>query len=201
MNLLNTPLPAIAIPLLAFGLFLGVWIAIVRMMRRLVRMTDTVPASAGPRLDRSRWGNGNINGAQAKGCVRIERYATGFAVRMHPVFGNGLIWMPHAQTGRSADDAGRLVLTHGRHRIALFSQLADFVAATPGINAMPLRPATVEPASARAHTTPMVPARAGGSRLSTVAFWLAVLMLVYVGLRRWAPELVAPIEAVFRQLS
>jgi hypothetical protein len=201
MNLLNTPLPTIAIPILAFGLFLGVWIAIVRMMRRLVRMTDTVPAGAGPRLDRSRWGNGNINGAQAKGCVRIERYATGVAVRMHPVFGNGLIWMPQAQTERSADDAGRLVLTHGRHRIALFSHLAEFVAATPGIDAMPTHPATVAPAGAPVRTTPMAPARDGGSRLSSVAFWIAVLMLVYVGLRSWAPGLVAPIEAMFRQLS
>jgi len=200
MNLLDTPLPALAIPVLAIGLFVGLWTAMVRLMRRLARMTDTVPASAGPQLDRSRWGNGNINGAQAKGCVRVERYATGLAVRMHPVFGNGLIWLPREQTEESTDGAGQVVLTQGRHRIALFGHVADFVSATTGRPAPTPGPG-VEAARLPPPPKPLAMAQGRGLSWSTVAFWIAVLMLVYVGLRRWAPAVVAPLEAVFSQLS
>jgi hypothetical protein len=200
MNLLNTPLPAVAIPVLAIGLFVGIWIAMVRLMRRLARMTDTVPASAGPRLDRSRWGNGNINGAQAKGCVRVERYATGLAVRMHPVFGNGLIWLPREQMEQSVEGTGHVVLTQGRHRIALFAELADFVCATPGRPAPTPRP-PVDAASQPPQAKPLAMARRRGLSWTTVALWIAVLMLAYVGLRRWAPAAVAPLEAVFSQLT
>jgi len=201
MNLLTTTVPHFVIPILALGLFLAFWIGMVQLMRRLARMTDTVPANAGPRLDRSRWGNGNINGAQTKGCVRVERYASGLAVRMHPVFGNGLVWLPNDETCLELDEPGRVRLAHGAHHVMLQANLAEFVSA--GLTRLPGARSRVPPAVGSAPPAPPPapplarPRQQRRLNFSTLALWIAVLMLAFVALRRWAPQWLEPLSALF----
>jgi hypothetical protein len=200
MDLLHTPLPAALAPLVAVGLFILIWTGVVRLLRRLARLTDTLPAGAGARLARSGWGNGEINGTRAKGCVRIERYAGGLAVRMHPIFGGGLIWLPDSLTEREADNPQRLTLRHGDHRIVLLGRLAEFASAGGAPSALGGAPVSARRAEP---PTPLAAPirREGGSRLATLALWVAVLMLAWVAARRWAPEWSAPLEAWVRSLG
>ena len=197
MNPLDTPLPAAVVPVIAFGVFAAFWIGLTRLIGRLARMTDTVPAGAGPLLRKSRWGDAHINGSRAKGCVRVEEYASGLAVRMHPIFGGGMVWLPHDLTRQRHDDHGRMVLAHARHRVVLLGRTAQFVAEGGARHVM--ASATIDELPTRAPSTSgfaTSPDRRAGGRnaLGTIAFWVAVALLAYVALRHWAPELIAPIE-------
>ncbi len=203
MNLLDIPLPAAVIPVIAIGMFVAFWIGLTRLIGRLARMTDTIPASAGPLLRKSSWGDAQVNGSSAKGCVRVEQYASGLAVRMHPIFGGGQVWLPHDLTRQSPDDHDRLVLTHAKHRVVLLGRTAHFV--TEGDSAQRMSPATVDNTTA-SRSTPSgfatQPIRRENRRntWSTLALWVAIALLVYVAARHWAPQLIAPIERALSRL-
>ena len=196
----HMPLPALLVPVLFIALFIALWMGLMKFMRKLMHMNDTVPPSAGERIDASRWGSAMVNGGRAKNCIRLERYATGLALRMHPVFGSGRIWLPAGDTEREDLDHGRLGLRHGRHHIILEPPLGAFVtesSASASAHAV---------LSSRAEHGPGIGAapqlrREPGSALGRVAIAVVVMLLVYVLARRLAPELTAPIDAWLNGLT
>ena len=206
-DLLNhLPIPfGLIVALLAF-LFL--WRGIMRVLRRVSRMTDAVPADAGPVVRQSAYGNAVINGARATNCVRVVEYAGGHAVQMHPIFGGGLLWLPRNATTQQRDGASATVLTHGRHIVQLSGRLAEFMTGAPaGATAAHAHPTHAHRAAPEADHTQAtalatalatglqrLPRGGGGSGLSRAAIGLAIALLLYVLLRRTAPELVAPLE-------
>ena len=206
-DLLNhLPIPVgLIVALLAF-LFL--WRGIMRVLRRVSRMTDAVPADAGPVVRQSAYGNAVINGARATNCVRVVEYAGGHAVQMHPIFGGGLVWLPRNATTQQRDGASATVLTHGRHIVQLSGRLAEFMTGAPaGATAAHAHPTHAHRAAPEADHTQAtalatalatglqrLPRGGGGSGLSRAAIGLAIALLLYVLLRRTAPELVAPLE-------
>ena len=202
-DLLNhLPIPfGLIVALLAF-LFL--WRGIMRVLRRVSRMTDAVPADAGPVVRQSAYGNAVINGARATNCVRVVEYAGGHAVQMHPIFGGGLVWLPRNATTQQRDGASATVLTHGRHIVQLSGRLAEFMTSAPaGATAAHAHPTHAHRAAPEADHTQAtalatglqrLPRGGGGSGLSRAAIGLAIALLLYVLLRRTAPELVAPLE-------
>ncbi|KAA3655206.1 MAG: hypothetical protein DWQ11_01275 [Proteobacteria bacterium] len=208
-DLLNhLPIPfGLIVALLAF-LFL--WRGIMRVLRRVSRMTDTVPADAGPAVRKSGYGNAVINGARATNCVRVVEYAGGHAVQMHPIFGGGLVWLPRNATTQQRDGASATVLTHGRHVVQLSGRLAEFMtgaaAGTTTAHAHPthVHRTTPEPdhtqATALAIGLQRLPRGGGGSGLSRAAIGLAIALLLYVLVRRTSPELLAPLERLVADL-
>lgn len=196
---MHSPFPIVlSIALIAFVMF---WLLLTRVIRRLSRMTDSVPADAGAELRRSGWGTAVINGSRAGNCVRVVEYSNGYAVRMHRVFGGGLVWLPKAQTTQRRDSPNSLHLTHGAHGVQLTGQLADFVADAPGRPAAQptATPRPTDAAGRVPRTTPLtrvqrLPHERSGSVWSRVAIWTAIALLLFVVLRRTAPEVVAPIE-------
>ena len=197
--------------ILAFGAFSAFWITIVRLMRRLSRMTDAVPADAGPMLQRSGWGSATINGARAQNCVRVIEYANGHAVKMHPIFGGGMVWLPRGQTQHQGDGDSQVELRHAKHVVRLTGKLARFTGLAPGAP-VKATPQAAEPAHAvQQHRTPDTPRPIdaglrrtrdsdGGGAFSRFAILVAVLLLAYVVLRRQAPDVVAPIEALIQHV-
>lgn len=187
----------IAIALLAFVTF---WLALTRLIRRMSRMTDSLPADAGAELRRSGWGSAVINGSRAGNCVRVIEYANGHAVKMHRVFGGGLVWLPKAQTTLRRDGPNSLLLTHGVHGVQLNGLLADFVAGPPGrATAAPTSSRPTDSGDRTPRTAPLAPVQRlsherGSSAWSRAAIWTAIALLLFVVLRRTAPEFVAPIE-------
>lgn len=196
--------------IVALLVFLFLWRGIMRVLRRVSRMTDAVPADAGPAVRKSGYGNAVINGARATNCVRVVEYAGGHAVQMHPIFGGGLVWLPRNATTQQRDGASATVLTHGRHVVQLSGRLAEFMtgapASTAAAHAHPTHAhrAAPEPdhtqATALATGLQRLPRGGGGSGLSRAAIGLAIALLLYALVRRTSPELVAPLERLVADL-
>ena len=196
---------------LIFGLFVFVmiWRVIMRVLRRVSRMTDSVPADAGPAVGRSGWGSAVVNGARATNCIRVVEYATGHAVQMHPIFGGGLVWLPKRDTTQQHDGTAAL-LNHGKHAIQLTGKLAEFMNPktrnTPPAHAHATHthrsPPDPDHAKATALATGIrrLPRDTGSSALSRLAIWIAIALLVFVVLRRTVPELITPIEQIITEL-
>ncbi|TVT50210.1 MAG: hypothetical protein FHP94_03860 [Denitromonas halophila] len=198
---------------LIFSLFVFVmiWRVIMRVLRRVSRMTDSVPADAGPALSRSGWGSAVINGARATNCVRVIEYASGHAVKMHPIFGGGLVWLPKSNTTQKLKGSAAL-LNHGKHAIQLTGKLAEFMNPTnrnttaAAAHAHATHTHRADPdtdhskATALATGVRRLPRHTGGSGLSRLAIWIAIALLVFVALRRTVPELIAPIEHIITEL-
>ena len=189
MNPLHLHVPAALAPVLGVGLFVAFWIALMRLMRRLARMTDRLPPDAGPLLRRSRAGNATINGARAKNCVRIYEYANGHAVRMSRIFGGGMVWLPRGATAIHAPDADTCELRHQDHRIVLSGRLAAFMGAAPAA-----APAAAWPTPQGTAGRHPARSRTGGSALGRIGLVVAFTLLAFVVVRRAAPELLAPLE-------
>lgn len=188
------------VPLIFILGFIGVWTFIIRLLRRTSRMTDSVPAHAGPRLRKSRWGNATVNGAKATNSIRIEQYASGYAVKLHPIFGGSIAWLPREGLLEERHDEHSLRLQSGGHDIVLTGALRDFFQNTaPTTTSAPRHPTlAVDPVG-----TPPEGTRVGlaapkrvGSPWARLAMLIVIALLLYVGARRLAPELVAPIEAL-----
>lgn len=198
--MIHSPLNGALVPIVFIAGFLVIWTFIVRLLRRVSRMTEAIPPTAGERLEKTRWGDASINGSKATNSVRVERYAGGHAVKMHPIFGGGLIWLPKGSIEQVEADEQRLQLRSGSHNITLFGPLARFmrddgvVHASPGVDLSAIDTGPTQSAvalgqglAAPQHTRRLWP---------RVALTLALLMLGYVILRRIAPELIAPLDAL-----
>lgn len=194
------PLTGALIPIIFIAGFVAIWVFVIRLLRRVARMTDTIPAMAGERLAKTRWGDALVNGSKGSNSIRVEKYASGHAVKMHPIFGGGLIWLPSGSIEQVEGDDHRLQLRSGGHDITLFGPLARFMlddgaghstahAARHAIDTSRVPP-VVERGTGLAAPQQ---ARRGWLRW---ALTLALLMLGYVVLRRMAPELTAPIDAL-----
>ncbi|MBT0960654.1 hypothetical protein [Denitromonas iodatirespirans] len=181
------------------GVFM-VWRVITRMIRRLSRMTDTIPADAGAELRRSGWGNAVINGSRATNSIRVVEYVNGHAVQMHPVFGGALLWLPKAQTTQQNDGPDAVQLNTGHHTVTLSGKLAAFMRGAAGQTQAPtsgVRHAAVtdhSQATALATGVKRLPRDSGSSLLGRLAIWSAIALLAFVLVRRTAPDLVAPLE-------
>lgn len=191
------------IPLVFILGFIGVWTFIIRLLRRTSRMTDSVPAHAGPRLRKSRWGNATVNGAKATNSIRIEQYASGYAIKLHPVFGGSVAWLPREGLVEERDGEHSVRLQSGGHDVVLAGTLRDFVLdAGSTATAAPAPPTTL---AAPVGTPPdgsrvgLATAKRAGSPWARLAMLIVVALLLYVGARRLAPELVAPIEALLKR--
>ncbi|MCB1961420.1 MAG: hypothetical protein KDE68_13010 [Rhodocyclaceae bacterium] len=200
MNPFYFHVPAMIAPLIGFGLFALFWVGLVRLMRRLAKMTDTLPPDAGALLRRSRAGNATINGARAKNCVRVYEYANGHAIRMSRIFGGGLVWLPRNATTVHAPDPHSRELRYQAHQITLSGHLAEFMGESPTAPPV-LTQAAVHRATPVASGLQAVRPQAGGSRLSRIAIVVAIALLAFVVVRRSAPELLAPLDALISTLS
>ncbi|WP_227814912.1 hypothetical protein [Nitrogeniibacter aestuarii] len=194
------PLTGALIPIMFIAGFVAIWMFIIRLLRRVSRMTDTIPAMAGERLAKTRWGDALVNGSKGSNSIRVEKYVSGHAVKMHPIFGGGLIWLPSGSIEQVEADEHRLQLRSGGHDITLFGPLARFMlddgadhstahAARHAIDISRV-PQVVERGTGLAAPQHK---RRGWLRW---ALALALLMLGYVVLRRMAPELTAPLDAL-----
>lgn len=188
------------IPLLFIGGFVAIWTAVIKLLQRTSRMTDTVPASAGARLYASGWGNATVNGARGTNCIRVERYAEGHAVRLHPIFGGGRIWLPKHRV--SIEDAGehQIRLRTPEHEIVLSGKLRDFFhSASPASGTIGVRDASPDPTTlgpASEAQVGLAEPRRKGRLWVRLGLFLAVLLILYVLARRVAPDTIAPIDAL-----
>ena len=84
----------VVVPLLAVQ-----WVIACGVIRRRGGFTAAAVApDPGPTLARSGWGSAVINGTPFGRCVRLTTHADGWAVRLMPIFGGGVIWLPRATT-------------------------------------------------------------------------------------------------------
>jgi len=184
--------------------FVAIWIGVIRLLRRASRMTDTVPEHAGPRIRASGWGNAIVNGTKGTNCIRVEEYAGGHAVKMHPIFGGGLVWLPGTTLQIEPVGEHRLRLNDARHDVVLMGKLREFMQETPprpGASSMTATPADGPvhgPGVIHSQDTRIGLAAPGRSvrpwtRLGLV---LVALLLLYVVLRQLAPAWVAPLDAL-----
>jgi len=192
----------ILIPAVFFCGFIGIWMTVIGLLRRLSRMTDTVPETAGAPLRTSGWGSATVNGTRANNCIRVEQFASGYAIKMHPVFGGGLVWLPNGSASFE-DDNARIRIKSAAHDIVLTNKLREFINDTAPTRAPRIdRPRdTSHPGSEHSIATgvgfaPEPRKRRPWTRLGLV---LALLLVMYVVVRRVAPDLVAPIESLLQR--
>jgi hypothetical protein len=113
--------------------FVGLWLTITTLLRKMAGMTTGPEAATGDLLRSSAWGSASINGVSARRCVKIEEYPDGFMLRMMWIFGDGRLWLPKHDLQVGDERPGGLiiprsrVLVSGQHRVVLRDRLADFV--------------------------------------------------------------------------
>lgn len=119
--------------------FIGFWLLITGLLRRMARMSKRLNADTGMLLRESPWGSGAVNGVRARGCLRVAEYERGWTVRISKIFGDGKLWLPKSAASISqAQDGGVFspkfrMMVCGEDRVRLFGSLADFVAESPSI--------------------------------------------------------------------
>jgi hypothetical protein len=116
------------------ALFIGIWLLVTGLIRRMARMTTKLNADTGRLLRESTWGSGYVNGVRARGCLRVAEYDYGWVVRIAWLLGNGKLWLPKtgARISQPQTSAGFLSpncseIDCGSDRVRLFGGLADFV--------------------------------------------------------------------------
>ena len=70
------------------------WFALTRMFNSWLGLRTSLDGRTGAFVSQTSWGSAKINGYNASGCVRLLVYENGFALKMMPIFGGGLLWIP-----------------------------------------------------------------------------------------------------------
>lgn len=114
---------------LAIGLCVPVlWLATGALSRRMAGMSRVVLADTGPRLRRSRWGDGVVNGVTFGNCLRVVEFGGGWVLEGRWALGGGRLWLPRVGALQGAGAAGEpsLLLEGGANRVELKGVLAHF---------------------------------------------------------------------------
>ena len=115
------------------GLFIGIWLLVTGLLRKLAGMSTRLNADTGMLLRESSWGSGYVNGVRARGCLRVAEYESGWIVRIAWILGNGKLWLPKSGARISEPQAGGVfsqqsrTIVCGDDQVRLFGNLADFV--------------------------------------------------------------------------
>lgn len=109
------------------------WLATGALSRRMAGMSRVLLADTGPRLRRSRWGDGVVNRVTFGNCLRLVEFESGWMLEGHWALGGGRLWMPRAGTRvgpHQAPWAGEpsWLLEGGGNRVELKGALAHFAA-------------------------------------------------------------------------
>jgi hypothetical protein len=113
--------------------FIGLWLLITGVLRRVAGMSKSLSADTGRLLRESPWGSGSVNGVRARNCLRVAEYESGWIVRIAGIFGGGKLWLPKSGTRIGQSQAGGLfspkysTIVCGEDRVRLFGSLAEFV--------------------------------------------------------------------------
>jgi hypothetical protein len=70
------------------------WFAVTRMFNSWLGLRTKLCESTGAFVSQTSWGTASINGYNASGCVRLLVYENGYALKIMPIFGGGLLWIP-----------------------------------------------------------------------------------------------------------
>ena len=57
-------------------------------------MVKELDIDTGKPIAESGWGSANVNGVNARNCIKVLEYANGYVLRMRKLFGNGKLWLP-----------------------------------------------------------------------------------------------------------
>jgi hypothetical protein len=114
------------------ALFIGVWVLVTTLIRKMAGMTRELDAHTGRLLRESSWGSGYVNGVRARNCLRVAEYENGWLVRIARLFGGGKLWLPKSGARIQPERDGRFptkcsAIVCGEDHVRLFGGLADFV--------------------------------------------------------------------------
>ena len=119
----------------AFGLFIGIWLFVVVLLRQMSGMTRNLEVPTGQLMRESSWGSGSVNKVSMRNCLRVAEYERGWLLRVSRIFGNGKLWLPKHDVDIGPVRCGgpfspdSVMLQCGRDRVRLDGKLADFVTA------------------------------------------------------------------------
>jgi len=79
---------------LAIVLMPFMWFATTRMFNAWTGFSTKLQENTGQLVSQTSWGSGKIGIFSASGCIKLLVYEDGFALKMMPLFGGGLLWIP-----------------------------------------------------------------------------------------------------------
>ena len=115
------------------GLFIGIWLLVVLVLRAIAGMSRKLNVETGPLLRESAWGSGSVNGVPARRTLRVAEYEKGWLVRIAPILGDAKLWLPKEGAEVSKIAKGDVfrpryrTIKSGDDRVRLTGTLADFV--------------------------------------------------------------------------
>ena len=74
--------------------FIIMWFVTMKFLKAKMGLVNSIEEEKGRSVSESSWGSGRINGISLKNCLKILEYENGFILKIMPLFGGGMLWIP-----------------------------------------------------------------------------------------------------------